>query len=48
MGFHKAKQKKFLSSDEAEKLFETLDETGHSNKEVAEAQRKRRAEKGNA
>lgn len=48
MGFHKAKHKKFLSSDEAEKLFETVDETGHSNKEVAEIQRKRRAEKGNA
>ncbi|WP_035425295.1 hypothetical protein [Atopobium fossor] len=48
MGFHKAKQNKFLSSDEAEKLFETLDETGHSNKEVAAVQHKRRAEKGNA
>ena len=37
---------KLLSPDEVEKLFSTLDETGHSNEDTARKQRKRRREKG--
>ena len=40
------RQTKALTGDEAEKLFETVDETGHSNEEVARRERRRRKEKG--
>ncbi|MCH3949066.1 MAG: hypothetical protein LKI67_06600 [Olsenella sp.] len=40
------RQTNALTGDEAEKLFETVDETGHSNEEVARRERSRRKEKG--
>ena len=40
------RQTNALTADEAEKLFETVDETGHSNEEVARRERRRRKEKG--
>ena len=36
------RQTNALTADEAEKLFETVDETGHSNEEVARRERRRR------
>ena len=39
------RQTNALTGDEAEKLFETVDETGHSNEEVARRERSRRKEK---
>ena len=40
------RQTNALTGDEAERLFETVDETGHSNEEVARRERRRRKEKG--
>jgi hypothetical protein len=40
------RQTNALNADEAEKLFETVDETGHSNEEKARRERTRRREKG--
>lgn len=45
MAVHKFNKDKFLSGDEAEELFSTLDETGHPNIEVAREQHERRAHK---
>lgn len=42
------RKSKLLSPEEAERLFSTLDETGHSNEDTARRQRKRRREKGAA
>lgn len=39
-------QKGALTADEAEKLFSTVDETGHSDEERARRERRRRKEKG--
>lgn len=39
-------QKNALTGDEAERLFETVDETGHTNEETARKQRSRRREVG--
>lgn len=40
------RQTNALNADEAEKLFETVDETGHSNEERARREKTRRREKG--
>jgi hypothetical protein len=40
------RQTNALTEDEAEKLFETVDETGHSNEERARREKKLRSEKG--
>lgn len=45
MAVHKLNKDKFLSGDEAEELFSTLDETGHPNVDVAREQHERRAHK---
>ncbi len=45
MAVHKFNKDKFLSGDEAEELFSTLDETGHPNIKVAREQHERRAHK---
>ena len=41
-------QRGALTAEEAEKLFATVDETGHTNEETARMQRKRRKEVGQA
>lgn len=39
-------QRNALSADEAERLFGTVDETGHTNEETARSQRRRRGQRG--